>query len=118
MEKETPGQIHGITYKSDGKSSSSSDHEDLSKKTQRPPNEDFSYDSNDYENTQEFKAKKAASSRYFKMGFFVVLAIFFLSQASDQNDKFLARERERAFNEQEMLRQRERERSASPFDEA
>jgi DnaJ-class molecular chaperone len=67
LEKDTPGQIFGVTFKSDGKSDAS--EEPLSDKfTQRPQNEDFSYEKHDIKDTDEYKASQFGFNFFFGVG--------------------------------------------------
>jgi hypothetical protein len=113
MEKDTPGQIHGITYKSDGKSTSNS--EDISDKTQRARNEDFYYEEKDETDTKQYKTTKEVNRKFYLIGFIMIFVIYALSQAENTTKSYLEMERDIALKEQERLRQ---ERQKTPFDEA
>lgn len=113
LEKDTPGQIFGITFKTDGKSSSSTSSEPLSEKfTQRPKNEDTYYEEHDIKDTSDFKRNIIGPRVYFGLGVLLVFVAFFASLTSESaGDIFLEQEREKTFTEQ-------RKRKESPFDEA
>jgi DnaJ family protein A protein 3 len=112
LEKDTPGQIFGITFKSDGKSSTS---EPISEKfTQRPTNEDTFYEEHDKTGSQEYQKSRVDARAYFWLGF---LGIFILAVmlTSSKTEDILEYERDKTLAEQQ-LRQQNKQRS--PFDEA
>lgn len=126
LEKDTPGQIHGIIYKSDGKSSSTSEsNEKVSEKfTQRAKNEDFYYEESDIKETQDYRERTKASS-YFMFGFFLVLITAFMLTGDKLTKSQLRDERERAmreygdYNDYPVGQQSpESKENSTPFDEA
>lgn len=124
LEKDTPGQIHGITYKSDGKSSSDSDEKVSEKFTQRAQNEDFTYEESDIKETQDYRERPKASS-YFMFGFCLVLITAFLLTVDGLTKNQLRDERERAmreygdYNEYPVGQQPQKSKeNSTPFDEA
>lgn len=100
MEKDTPGQILGVTFKSDGKSSSSS--EPVSDKfTQRPTDEDSYYEEHDIKETKYYKQREITPGMYFLVGFvmiFFLTAFLFESKKGDyinyERDLALARQKQ------------------------
>lgn len=127
LEKDTPGQIHGITYKSDGKSTESSTESDekvSDKFTQRAKNEDFYYEESDVKETQDYRERTKVSS-YFWFGFCLVLIVAFAVSADSMARSTLRDERDRAMREyggsndypvgQEPPKRKE---NSTPFDEA
>lgn len=126
LEKDTPGQIHGITYKSDGKSSSTESGENVSEKfTQRAKKEDFYYEESDIKETQDYKEKTKASS-YFVFGFVCIVILFFFIQGDNYTKNMIKDERDRVIREQGESNEypigqpprRRRQNGDSPFDEA
>jgi hypothetical protein len=112
LEKDTPGQIFGITFKSDGKSSTS---EPISEKfTQRPTNEDTFYEEHDKTGSQEYQKNRVEPRAYFWLGFLGIFVLAVMLMNSKTED-ILEYERDKTLAEQQ-LRQQNKERS--PFDEA
>lgn len=126
LEKDTPGQIHGITYKSDGKSSSADEaDEKVSEKfTQRPKSEDFYYEESDVKETQDYK-ERTKFSTYFGFGFAIVVILVTLLQADVWTRDELRRERDRVMSQYGDANEypvgqpaRKPKENSSPFDEA
>lgn len=108
LEKDTPGQIFGVTFKSDGESS-----ENISEKqTQRPKDEDTYYEEHDTSDTDQAKRKDVGPQAYYMLGIvmfiFIVLLIF-----AEKSDEILQEERERNIAEFQK-----REKKRVEFDEA
>lgn len=114
MEKDTPGQIHGITYKSDGKSSTESSSENVSEKFTQRPQEDFSYEEHDQRGTFEYEKNRITPRHYFIFGFFAIFLLFYFALNPSLEEAQRARSREEALRYQEEQRRRER----SPYDDA
>jgi hypothetical protein len=120
LEKDTPGQIFGVTFKSDGKSTSSStssskSSEPISEKfTQRPKDEDNLYEEHDVTDTNDFRKNQLGYRVYFVFGVLGAFMLFYLLSSSKTSD-LLEYERNRTLAEQQ-LRQQNQQRS--PFDEA
>lgn len=110
LEKDTPGQIFGITFKSDGKS----DPPISDKFTQRPNDEDAYYEAHDVRDTLDYKKNVLGSRFYFAFGMLIVFVLFLLS-LSDNSENFIDYERDRTLEEQ---RQSAAKRDKGPFDEA
>lgn len=99
LEKDTPGQILGVTFKSDGKStSSSSSSEPISEKfTQRPQNEDTYYEEHDIKETKYYKQRDISPRIWFAFGFMLIFLItsYLMSSPEDyairERDKTLAK---------------------------
>lgn len=117
LEKDTPGQIFGITFKSDGKSDSSdSSSENISEKlTQRPKDEDTSYEEHDIKDTHEYKANVLGPRFFFALGIMIsfALILYSLPNKIDENVNY---ERDRVLAERQRAQQENRQKS--PFDEA
>jgi hypothetical protein len=112
LEKDTPGQIFGITFKSDGESSTS---EPISEKfTQRPTNEDTFYEEHDKTGSQEYQKNRVEPRAYFWLGFLGIFVLAVMLMNSKTED-ILEYERDKTLAEQQ-LRQQNKQRS--PFDEA
>jgi hypothetical protein len=80
LEKDTPGQIFGITFKSDGKS----EEKDEESFTQRPKNEDLSYEEHDTKSyDQEEKKKEFKYLFMFGFALFAIFAMIFLGSTED-----------------------------------
>lgn len=101
LEKETPGQIYGVTFKSDGKSSSSNNSETLSEKfTQREKEEE---EKETYPDLDEFRKKRREYQYYFGMGVLVVIILALIlggeswetKTANDFHDYTIAKQRAR-----------------------
>ena len=116
LEKDTPGQIFGVTFKSDGKSSSSAkSSEPISEKlTQRPTNEDTFYEEHDTKDTNDHRKNQLDYRTYFIFGFFGVFVISWMLMTK-KAPEILEYERDRTIAEQQ-LRQQNQEKN--PFDEA
>jgi DnaJ-class molecular chaperone len=108
LEKDTPGQIFGITYKSDGKSSS----EPISEKfTQRPKDEDTFYEETDIKDTHAYKKNQIDARTYFMLGVVLVFTLLLLV-LDNKKDEIVNYERDQTLAEQQRQKQK------SPFDEA
>lgn len=114
LEKDTPGQIFGVTFKSDGKSNTTTSEPISEKFTQRPDNEDTYYEEHDVKDTHEYKKNKLGPRFYFVVGMMIVF-IAFLFAMDKKSESFLDYERDRTLAQQ---RQREENRKKGPFDEA
>lgn len=104
-----------MTYKSDGKSkTSSSSSEPISEKfTQRPTDEDTVYEEHDIKDTHDYKKNQLGPREYFVFGFIIVFLLFLASLASNTKT-YVEYERDRTLAKQS----REAKREKSPFDEA
>lgn len=109
LEKDTPGQILGVTFKSDGKSTESESSQE--KFTQRPKGEDHYYEEHDIKDTIDYKKNQIDFRTYFGFGFLIVfvLGVYLLNEKKEdfiniERDKTLARQQEK--------------RDKTPFDEA
>lgn len=114
LEKDTPGQIFGVTFKSDGKSNTTTSEPISEKFTQRPDNEDTYYEEHDVTDTHEYKKNQLGPRFYFVFGMLIVF-LAFLFTTSSKTESFIEYERDRTLAEQ---RQREENRKKGPFDEA
>lgn len=115
IEKDTPGQIFGVTFKSDGKSSNTSSEPISEKFTQRPQSEDTFYEEHDVKDTHDYKKNQLGPRFYFTIGMMIVF-IAFLFSMEGRKESYIEYERDKTLDQQ---RQREANRDKkSPFDEA
>lgn len=118
MEADTPGQILGVTYKDDGKSSSFSSNSSSSPHeeplfTQGPKKSEFdNYESHDVKDSKEFTKHRLDSRFYFGLGMLIVF-VGFLFYGIDYQQSYLDEQTELA-----LKKRREREAKKNPFDEA
>lgn len=105
-----------MTFKSDGKSSSSSSETISEKFTQRPKDEDTHYEEHDQTETLDYKKNQLDYRVYFAFG---VLGIFIISYVftSTKTQDMLDYERDRTLAEQQQQLRRQNQ-EKSPFDEA
>lgn len=76
LEKDTPGQIYGITHKSDGKSDNSSSNETISEKFTQGKNSVNEEEEEILKNPEEIKRKKSEFKWFFMLG---VIAIYLVA---------------------------------------
>jgi hypothetical protein len=113
LEKDTPGQIFGITFKSDGKSTASSEEPVSEKLTQRPKNEDTYYEEHDIKDTRDFKKERMSAKIYFAFGILLAFIGFTLLMGTDSaTETYINKKRDET-----LARQRE-DKERNSFDEA
>ncbi|KAG4079868.1 hypothetical protein HA402_014999 [Bradysia odoriphaga] len=111
LEENTPGQIMGITHKTDGKSANGTMSD---KYTQRSKDRD-NYSEHDPTNTVEYQKEQLGDSKlYFFVGVFLVACAIFYASSRQTLDldherelvykKLAERENERRFEEEERLK--------------
>lgn len=114
LEKDTPGQIFGVTFKSDGKSSTSTSEPISEKFTQRPDTQDTVYEEHDVKDTHEYKKNYLGPRFYFIFGMLIVFVAFMLTTMNSR-ESIVNHERDKTLA---SLREREQRRDKGPFDEA
>lgn len=112
LEKDTPGQIFGVTFKADGKSTDEQDP--ISEKfTQRAKNEDFSYEEHDKTQTRDYRANIAGNRFLFWIAFFLFLSFLLAFANKDASDEF-----NDTLREQTLARQRAEKDKSEGFRDA
>lgn len=115
LEDNTPGQILGVTFKTDGKSSdnTTSSDEKVAKKFTQGSFEDDNYKETDSTGTHDYRKELLGSRYYFTLG---VLLIFVGWMYYSYNDLggTLDKEREKALFENERIKRE----GKSPFSNA
>lgn len=106
LEKDTPGQIFGVTFKSDGKSSMPEEEPISEKFTQRPKNEDTYYEEHDIKDTHDFKKNQLSWRVYFGFGVFLVFVLVnAMLSSNDGQSRMLEYERDLALERQRQKRE-------------
>lgn len=96
LEENTPGQILGVTFKTDGKSESfSTTNENISEKFRQGSKE-----SENYTETEKIKTLDNSSNLYYALGFIMFVA-FVYSALFNQN-KYLEQQKELALERQKL----------------
>lgn len=117
LEKDTPGQIMGVTHKTDGKSDTSSEStsasaraDPISERFTQKAADDDRYSTHDQSDTHEYRTQQA-EKRYYYVGavFTIIITIYCLMLSSD-NQSYLDSERDRTLRERQ-----ERSNSAQQF---
>jgi hypothetical protein len=74
-----------VTFKSDGKSSTSTEEPISEKFTQRPKNEDTYYEEHDIKDTHDFKKEQMSWRVYFGFGILLVFILISSMVSSNEN---------------------------------
>lgn len=130
LEKDTPGQIFGVTHKTDGKSSTSNSSStswtrsastsssSTSSSSSAPPiderftqkaNDERAYEATDERGTHEYARERNAERHFFMVGAGVVIGLALIWFMQNQTEAYVDFERDRTFREQAERRAAEQE---------
>ena len=106
LEKDTPGQIFGVAFKSDGKSS---EDENLSEKfTQGVGIEENKYEEEpDHKDTVDYHREQKSNKFWFGVGFVMVIFLIGMSMAEKTSEENHYKFRDYTLEKQRLKREKE-----------